>query len=155
MMKAAKIIIFIFIIISVIVVGDNIILADDYCAYAQMQNENDASARTINNFSDLAAIASDVNGGKYDGYYGLTINLACDLDIGDDCRSFDSGSGWIPIGTTTYPFKGTFNGNGYSISGLYINSWIIRCCKCKRYNREFGSRWYDCWQQLYRRIDRI
>lgn len=28
---------------------------------------------------------------------------------------------WQPIGTIDYPFEGTFNGQGHSISGLYIN----------------------------------
>ncbi len=28
---------------------------------------------------------------------------------------------WTPIGTEDAPFKGTFNGNGHTISGIYIN----------------------------------
>lgn len=33
---------------------------------------------------------------------------------------------WIPIGTEQAPFKGQFNGNNYSITGLKINS-IVEC----------------------------
>lgn len=33
---------------------------------------------------------------------------------------------WIPIGTEQTPFKGQFNGNNYSITGLKINS-IVEC----------------------------
>lgn len=29
---------------------------------------------------------------------------------------------WVPIGTESNPFSGTFDGNGYTISGLYVNS---------------------------------
>ena len=34
---------------------------------------------------------------------------------------FDTATAWTPIGTDSYPFKGTFDGNGYSIKGLTIN----------------------------------
>ncbi len=34
----------------------------------------------------------------------------------------DSAVEWTPIGTDENPFKGTFNGNGHTISGIYINS---------------------------------
>ncbi len=30
---------------------------------------------------------------------------------------------WTPIGTEETPFKGTFNGNGHTISGIYINEY--------------------------------
>lgn len=29
---------------------------------------------------------------------------------------------WTPIGTSVYPFKGTFDGNGHTVSGVYIDS---------------------------------
>jgi|GEM_PF-6103689 len=34
---------------------------------------------------------------------------------------YNSGKGWSPIGTSSYAFKGVFDGNGYTISNLYIN----------------------------------
>jgi len=34
----------------------------------------------------------------------------------------NDGAGWLPIGTYSSSFTGTFNGNGYKIKGLYINS---------------------------------
>ena len=34
---------------------------------------------------------------------------------------YNTGAGWNPIGDDDDPFTGTFDGNGYSIRGLYIN----------------------------------
>jgi len=36
------------------------------------------------------------------------------------CESFELDI-WMPIGTRQNPFRGTFNGNGFAIRGLYIN----------------------------------
>lgn len=38
-----------------------------------------------------------------------------------DLSGFASGEGWEPIGTETAPFHGTFDGNGFKITGLRIN----------------------------------
>jgi hypothetical protein len=35
--------------------------------------------------------------------------------------SYGSGQGWLPIGTSVQPFKGTLDGNGYVVKDLYIN----------------------------------
>ena len=35
---------------------------------------------------------------------------------------YNSGTGWEPIGTSSTPFKGVFDGNGYIIYNLYINA---------------------------------
>src|SRR5690606_9342683 len=47
-----------------------------------------------------------------------------DIDLGGDdpLSSFhNDGKGWLPIGTESAPFKGTFDGNGYAIRGLFID----------------------------------
>lgn len=36
--------------------------------------------------------------------------------------STSSAYSWTPIGTSSYPYLGTFDGNGHTISGIYINS---------------------------------
>ena len=51
------------------------------------------------------------NGGK-DKYFKLTADI--DLEGNDDDQ-------WTPIGSSRSPFQGTFDGNGHTISGLYIN----------------------------------
>ena len=68
---------------------------------------------TVDSGRLLAALTNKVNEGKsYDGY---TIKLTKNLDL--------NGIGWTPIGTkgTSNVFKGTFDGNGATISNLKIS----------------------------------
>ena len=79
---------------------------------------------------ELAGLAQLVNSGI--DFDGITVNLLNDIDLsvsyGD---TYDSGAGWIPVGgdraavnaagTGTDVFKGVFDGNNKTISGLYIN----------------------------------
>jgi len=48
-----------------------------------------------------------------DNYYKLTDNI--------DLSAYHSGTGWIPIGTIYYPFRGVFDGNDKVVSNMYIN----------------------------------
>jgi hypothetical protein len=45
--------------------------------------------------------------------------LTNDIDLSSS--TFSSGQGWVPIGNSTTPFVGKFNGLNYKISGLTIN----------------------------------
>ncbi len=47
--------------------------------------------------------------------------LENDLDLSAYGKDYDGGKGWIPIGTDSRPFKGSFDGNNMTITGLYIN----------------------------------
>ncbi len=38
-----------------------------------------------------------------------------------DLSAYSKGEGWVPIGTYEQPFKGIFDGNGKTITGLYIS----------------------------------
>ena len=70
------------------------------------------SADTIVNVStkaDLEAIATAVNAGT-DDYAGKTVVLTNNVDL--------SGSNWTSIGNSSNPFRGSFNGNGYRITGM-------------------------------------
>ncbi len=49
-------------------------------------------------------------------YLNKHFRLAADLDL----ENYRSGSGWEPIGTENSPFTGSFDGDEYSISNLYI-----------------------------------
>ncbi|MFI3283414.1 MAG: hypothetical protein SNG10_07985, partial [Rikenellaceae bacterium] len=49
-------------------------------------------------------------------YTSLDANLYCDIDISSNCA--ESSYGWYPIGGA---YSGTFDGQGNSISGLFIN----------------------------------
>lgn len=44
-----------------------------------------------------------------------------DIDLTQFIEEDNPNIGWSPIGTESTPFKGSYNGNGYSIRGLYIN----------------------------------
>ena len=66
---------------------------------------------TISNGKQLAKLAAVVNGGA--DYSAVTINLTADIVL--------SAHYWVPIGTATHPFNGTFNGGSHTVSGLNIN----------------------------------
>lgn len=66
------------------------------------------------NLTDLESISTL----GLDKYY----KLANDIDASaTQDASYNSGAGWLPVGNSSTPFTGNFNGNGYTISGLYIN----------------------------------
>ena len=75
---------------------------------------------TIEDAAELAGLAQLVNQGNT--FSGKTVKLGADIDLGD--------KEWTPIGTSSNPFKGTFDGakedgtGNYSISNLYINRKI-------------------------------
>lgn len=82
-----------------------ILLANNTC-YA-------AEEYTINSVEDLINFASEVNEGK--SFAGQTIYLMDNLDL-----EGSEENQWIPIGSGSAKFEGIFEGNGYSISGIYI-----------------------------------
>ncbi|MBR4013759.1 MAG: hypothetical protein IKJ00_05625 [Clostridia bacterium] len=74
----------------------------------------------------LAALASEVNGGKNQAgvYFKLTADIA--INETSDWESWSSSNApqntWTPIGNNTNTFAGTFDGNGKTVSGIYISS---------------------------------
>ena len=98
-----------------------------YTLYIDYQNTSIDKVAPINYLEDLRAIRSRLNG-KYE--------LARDLDFADGDSYLDplnrifwtvddyddaSDTGWLPIGSESQPFAGSFDGNGYTILGLQIN----------------------------------
>ncbi|MFE5322272.1 chitobiase/beta-hexosaminidase C-terminal domain-containing protein [Paenibacillus sp. NPDC056579] len=72
---------------------------------------------SIHNAAQLAGVAKLVNEGTKDlyGFEGKIIAIENDLDL--------SAYSWVPIGTETYPFKGTLiakNGATFTISGMKL-----------------------------------
>ena len=57
------------------------------------------------------------------GNYILTVNLDENSEGYDTyaSSSANEGKGWLPIGTSGSKFTGRLEGNGYTISDLYIN----------------------------------
>jgi len=70
----------------------------------------------------LVFLAQTVNSGK--SYSGYCIKLTADITLNDTASAnwTSTAKQWTPIGTSSYPFKGTFDGGGHTISGLYIAS---------------------------------
>jgi hypothetical protein len=58
-------------------------------------------------------------------------NLSADYKLGNDIdltqylspngEGYNNGHGWEPIGNGDFPFTGNFDGNGYKITGLWLN----------------------------------
>lgn len=73
----------------------------------------------ISTGAELAFLATKVNAGtSYSGeYFKLTKDIRLnELDVPT------SGNPWNPIGNNKQKFQGTFDGNGYTIRGLYISA---------------------------------
>lgn len=65
----------------------------------------------IYNISDLQAIQNDLSGS-----YVLGANIDASVTA-----TWNNGAGFVPLGNMVQSFSGQFDGNGYSISNLYIN----------------------------------
>ncbi|GHU95467.1 hypothetical protein FACS1894156_5120 [Bacteroidia bacterium] len=68
----------------------------------------------IATLSDLAYLSA------HSEYWDLHFIQINDIDAGPT-RAWDGGSGFAPIGNSGIPFGGTYNGQGHSISNLYIH----------------------------------
>ena len=79
-----------------------------------MGNGSEADPFTIDDYADLKAIGSGIY--LLDKYYQLGANIDASAS-----QTENGGSGFIPIGNSTVPFTGHFEGSGYSISNLFIN----------------------------------
>ena len=80
----------------------------------------------IANGAQLAKLAQDVNGGK--NYAGTYFVLTADILLNDISNwenwseSNAPANTWTPIGSEATQFAGTLDGDGHSVSGIYINS---------------------------------
>jgi len=76
----------------------------------------------IKTATELAQLATLVNTStssqNYNSKYYILNN---DIDLSD----YQTGEGWIPIGTI-YSFTGNFDGNNKKITGLYINNTTLK-----------------------------
>jgi len=94
-------------------------------------NDKDATEYTITTAEELAGLARLVNGTVGNGTYSMnskTIKLGNNIVLNDttNWRNWATSNSelkqWTPIGTAeANRFKGTFDGDGYTVSGVYIN----------------------------------
>lgn len=84
------------------------------------------TTHTIKTAAELAGLAAIVNGNAAttysvrgaigaDSFKGETVVLAADIDL--------NGMPWMPIGNSSNSFKGTFDGNGHTVSDLVITGY--------------------------------
>lgn len=76
--------------------------------------DNEKIDKKIRTAEELKAFAEEVNAGT--SYEGKTVALMNDIDLSTVCGG--SLGNWIPIGTSTNPFKGIFDGQKYRITNL-------------------------------------
>jgi hypothetical protein len=78
----------------------------------------------ITTAEELAGIAERVNEGIT--FFGIYFKLTNDIILNDNYEAFlywqHGAIKWTPIGNRFNTFQGTFDGNGYAIIGLYINT---------------------------------
>ena len=88
-------------------------------------NGSESSPYEIGTAAELYWFAQEVNGGNAGINAVLTANitvnsgvLKADGSLAYNTNAFDA---WTPIGSEGTPYRGTFDGNNHTISGLYFN----------------------------------
>lgn len=66
----------------------------------------------INSLADVQAFAQAVNNSE-ESFANKTVLLCSDIDL--------SALAWTPVGSKDFPFKGTFDGQGHTISNMTVN----------------------------------
>ena len=72
--------------------------------------EGEGTNEEIGSLEQLKAFRDAVNAGN--NYQGKTVTLTANIDMNEE--------EWTPIGTSSNPFNGTFDGGGYTISNLVV-----------------------------------
>ncbi len=87
----------------------------------------DTSPLEITTAAQLAEIAALVNAGRLETFLfndsnaTVYLQMGADIDLSGYGENWNDGKGWVPIGSDVNPFKGSFDGGGKTITGLYIN----------------------------------
>ena len=76
---------------------------------------------------DYSGEAPTFKEGSLAGYYVLANDIDLTSYLSEGGLGYNDGKGWLPIGAYSdavydIPFTGTFDGNGHTISGFYINN---------------------------------
>ena len=96
---------------------------DIYYKYFTTGIGTSGSPFVINSAALLAKLGELVNNSATTAIYNNKwYRLSTNISLSAYGSGYNGGKGWIPIGTSSNPFKGYFDGNGKVISGLYINA---------------------------------
>lgn len=80
---------------------------------------------TINSAEEFIAFSNEINQGHYNSYsYKLTTNIELNENSSNysNWKNNPPANTWTPIGSVDCTFDGIFDGQGYTISGVYINN---------------------------------
>ena len=83
---------------------------DNYQNPSWGKDYNTKNNLDVNNEKDFAKFASMVNNGR--DFKNKTVTLKAHLNL--------NRNSWVPIGSQEHPFRGTFKGNSFSISGIHL-----------------------------------
>ena len=108
------------------------LLATDTSPFGGGDGTSEAQAYEISTAAQLAKLAelvSSDNESIRNAYNSKYYKLTNDIDLSAYGKNYDNGKGWLPIGRKAgaeiiapiWWFRGTFDGNGKVITGLYIN----------------------------------
>lgn len=105
-----------------ITLANNTLLYASYKSHAQFQHLFEQGEGTISSPFGIST-PEQLNAVRncLDAHYILLNNIDLTQATGKDGVFYNDGSGWEPIGNNEAPFRGSFNGKGYTISGLYID----------------------------------
>ena len=92
----------------------------DTCETAPLNSDGNYE---ISNEGQLYWFAALVNGGKASASAVLTDDIVLNTGLLTDDGSLSDGEfrSWTPIGSSTVPYTGSFDGQGHTISGLYVH----------------------------------
>jgi hypothetical protein len=76
----------------------------------------EADPYLISSMDNLQWITSDAS--RWDQYYKQTVDIDASVTY-SPC--YNSGAGWSPVGNSSTNFTGSYDGQGFSITDLYIN----------------------------------
>ena len=110
----------------------------DYTWYNQRSETDVYYISSADQLAAFGAIVGGMNGKTRDTFEGKTVKLMADINIGE--LDSENGIVFYPIGyynstgdyskvsggsvtSNVYSFKGTFDGNGYTVSNFYQNTW--------------------------------
>ncbi len=132
-MKSLKTSIFLFLIVLMSFMGQPLSATNPD---PEAANYDDATGYyLISSYANLLWLAQEVNSGRFDES-GVNVRLTSNIEANgtDTYNDYyyylsynyakpdpENYNLWTPIGTNGHPFKGNFDGNGYTITNLYYN----------------------------------